>query len=57
MLSDKETSGFWKCPDCDDLRELEVSYCPCCKKSFCVEMYEVSWAEFWAECNELKNGC
>jgi hypothetical protein len=57
MLSDKETSGFWKCPECDDLRELETTYCPCCKKSFCVEMYEVSWAEFWAECNELKNGC
>lgn len=57
MLKDTETSGHWKCPECGGLWDLGTNYCVECEKEFVKELYELTWLEFWSECNELKNGC
>jgi DNA-directed RNA polymerase subunit RPC12/RpoP len=52
-----DNSGHWKCPECGSLWDVATNLCVECEKEFVKELYELTWEEFWAECNELKNGC
>lgn len=52
-----DNSGHWKCPECGSLWDITTNLCIECEKEFVKELYELSWEQFWAECNEIKNGC